>query len=80
MPSNRLSIMAKKKKNTGIPYEKLVQGIFQAIHDQEEVATITVEQNKTLPGWRWTGSSPSGKENFERPEPAQHQKEHEETR
>lgn len=49
-PSNRLSIMAKKKKNTGIPYEKLVRGIFQAIHDQEEVATITVEQNKTLQG------------------------------
>jgi hypothetical protein len=42
--------MATKKKNTGIPYEKLVQGIFQAIHDQEEVATITVEQNKTLKG------------------------------
>ncbi len=42
--------MAKKKKNTGVPYEKLVQGIFQAIHDQEEVATITVEQNKTLRG------------------------------
>jgi hypothetical protein len=42
--------MAKKKKNTGVPYEKLVQGIFQAIHDQEEVATITVEQNKTLQG------------------------------
>ena len=49
-PSNRLSIMAKKKKNTGIPYEKLVQGIFQAIHDQEEVAPITVQQNKTLQG------------------------------
>jgi hypothetical protein len=46
-PSNRLSIMTKKKKNTGVPYEKLVQGIFQAIHDQEQVATITVEQNKT---------------------------------
>jgi hypothetical protein len=42
--------MAKKKKNTGVPYEKLVQGIFQAIHDQEEVATIIVEQNKTLQG------------------------------
>ena len=42
--------MAKKKKNTGVPYEKLVQGIFQAIHDQEEVTTITVEQNKTLQG------------------------------
>jgi hypothetical protein len=49
-PSNRLSIMAQKKKNTGIPYEKLVQGIFQAIHNQEEVATITVEQNKTVQG------------------------------
>jgi hypothetical protein len=32
--------MAKKKKNTGAAYEKLVQGIFQAI----------VEQNKTLQG------------------------------
>ena len=42
--------MAKKKKNTGIPYERVVQGIFQAIHDQEEVATITVEQHKTLQG------------------------------
>ena len=42
--------MAKKRENTGIPYEKLVQGIFQAIHDQEDVATITVEQNKTLEG------------------------------
>jgi hypothetical protein len=49
-PRNRLSIMAKKKKNTGIPYEKLVQGIFQAIHNQEEVETITVEQNKALQG------------------------------
>jgi hypothetical protein len=38
--SNRSSIMAKKKKNTGVPYEKLVQGIFQAINDQEKVATI----------------------------------------
>jgi hypothetical protein len=42
--------MAKKKKNTGVPYEKLVQGIFQAINDQEKVATIAVEQNKTLRG------------------------------
>jgi len=42
--------MVKKRKNTGVAYEKLVQGIFQAIHDQEEVATITVEQNKTLKG------------------------------
>lgn len=42
--------MAKRKKNTGIPYERLVQGIFQVIHDQEEVSTINVEQNKTLQG------------------------------
>lgn len=42
--------MAKKKKNTGVAYEKLVQGIFQAIHDQEAVTTITVEQNKTMKG------------------------------
>jgi len=42
--------MAKKKKNTGGPYERLVQGIFQAIHDQEQVATINVEQHKTLQG------------------------------
>ena len=42
--------MAKRKKNTGVPYERLVQEIFQAIHDQEEVATINVEQNKTLQG------------------------------
>jgi Restriction endonuclease len=42
--------MVKKKKNTGVPYEMLVKGIFQAIHDQDEVATISVEQNKTLQG------------------------------
>ena len=44
------TIVAKKKKNTGIHYEQLVRGIFQAIHDQEEVGTITVEQNKILQG------------------------------
>jgi Restriction endonuclease len=44
------AMMAKKMKNTGIRYEQLVQAIFQAIHDQEEVATINVEQNKTLEG------------------------------
>jgi hypothetical protein len=50
-PANCLSRMAKKKKkNTGIPYERLVQGIFQVLHDQEGVATIAVEQNKTLQG------------------------------
>jgi Restriction endonuclease len=50
MPKRRRTIMAKKKKNTGVPYDRLVQGIFQAIHDQEEVATIDVEQNRTLQG------------------------------
>jgi len=49
-PNGRASMMAKKKKNTGVPYEKLVQGIFQAIHNQQEVATTTVEQNKILQG------------------------------
>jgi hypothetical protein len=42
--------MTKRKKNTGLPYQRLVQEIFQAIHDQEDVATINVEQNKTLQG------------------------------
>jgi hypothetical protein len=42
--------MAKRKKNTGVPYERLVQEIFQAIHDQEQVATINVERSKTLQG------------------------------
>jgi hypothetical protein len=50
IPFVNRTIMARKKKNTGLPYEKLVQGIFQAIHDQEEVATIKVEQNRTLQG------------------------------
>jgi Restriction endonuclease len=50
IPFVNRTIMAKKKKNTGVPYEKLVRGIFKAIHDQEEVATIAVEQNKTLKG------------------------------
>jgi hypothetical protein len=34
IPFVNKTIMAKKKKNTGVPYEKLVQGIFQAIHEQ----------------------------------------------
>ena len=42
--------MGKNKNNTGISYEVLVQAIFQAIHDQEEVATLVVERNKTLRG------------------------------
>jgi hypothetical protein len=42
--------MAKGKKNTGLSYELLVQGIFQAINDQEEVANLMVERNKTLQG------------------------------
>lgn len=42
--------MAKKKKNTGVAYEQLVQGIFQAIHNEGGVTTITVERNKMLKG------------------------------
>lgn len=38
-------------KNTGKPYEKLTQRVFQAILDQEsEVETTTVEHDVTLPG------------------------------
>ena len=43
-------IMGESDKNTGVPYERLVQGIFQAIHDQEEVNNLTVERDKTLQG------------------------------
>ena len=42
--------MGNRRDNTGQPYEILVQAIFQAIHDQEEVATLIVERNKTLSG------------------------------
>jgi len=42
--------MAKGKKNTGLSYEILVQAIFQAINDQEEVANLIVERDKTLQG------------------------------
>ena len=42
--------MAKGKKNTGLSYEILVQAIFQAINDQEEVANLNVERDKTLQG------------------------------
>jgi hypothetical protein len=42
--------MGNRRDNAGKPYEILVQGIFQAIHDQEEVATLIVERNKTLQG------------------------------
>lgn len=48
--AGRLTEMAKAQKNTGLSYELLVRGIFQAIHDQEEVSNITVEHNKTLRG------------------------------
>jgi|GEM_PF-1026483 len=38
-------------KNTGKPYEKLTQQVFQAILDQEsDVETVTVEHDVTLPG------------------------------
>ena len=42
--------MGKGGKNTGVPYERLVQGIFQAIHDQDQVNSVTVERDKTLQG------------------------------
>jgi hypothetical protein len=42
--------MAKGKKNTGLSYELLVQGIFQAINDQEEVANLIIERDKILQG------------------------------
>jgi len=42
--------MGESGKNTGVPYERLVQGIFQAIHDQDEVNNLTVERDKTLQG------------------------------
>jgi len=42
--------MAKGKTNTGLSYEILVQGIFQAIYDQEKVANLIVERNKILQG------------------------------
>jgi hypothetical protein len=43
-------MMGNRRDNTGKPYEILVQAIFQAIHDQEEVATVIVGRNKTLQG------------------------------
>jgi hypothetical protein len=43
-------MMGNRRDNTGRPYEILVQAIFQAIHDQEEVANLIVERNKTLQG------------------------------
>jgi Restriction endonuclease len=43
-------IMLKTGKNTGLSYELVVQGIFQAIHKQEEVGNLVVERNKTLKG------------------------------
>jgi len=42
--------MGNRRDNTGKPYEVLVKAIFQAIHNQEEVATLIVERNKTLRG------------------------------
>src|ERR1700730_16157145 len=43
-------MMGNSRDNTGRTYEILVQAIFQAIHDQDEVANLTVEHNKTLQG------------------------------
>ncbi len=42
--------MATKRKNTGLSYELVVQGIFQAIHNQEQVTNLVVKRNKTLHG------------------------------
>jgi hypothetical protein len=39
-----------KRLNTGIPYEVLVQGIFQELHDQTSVETIRVKHNVRLKG------------------------------
>jgi hypothetical protein len=43
-------MMGKNKKNTGTAYEVLVQAIFQAINNQEQVPNLVVERNKTLHG------------------------------
>jgi hypothetical protein len=42
--------MAKTRKNTGLTYELVVQGIFQAIHNEKAATTIVVERNKILQG------------------------------
>jgi hypothetical protein len=42
--------MGESDKNTGVPYERLIQGIFQAIHDQDQVNSLTIERDKTLKG------------------------------
>jgi hypothetical protein len=42
--------MAKGKTNTWLSYELLLQAIFQAINDQEEVANLIVERERTLQG------------------------------
>ena len=42
--------MAKKTKETGIPYELIVRAIFQEIHDQQQVRTISVEHNVIVQG------------------------------
>ena len=42
--------MDKKKKNTGTPYEIVTQGIWQAINNQREVATVIVQHDVTLQG------------------------------
>jgi hypothetical protein len=42
--------MGESGKNTGVPYERLVQAIFQAIHDQDQVNNVTIERDKTLQG------------------------------
>jgi hypothetical protein len=34
--------MGESGKNTGVPYERLVEGIFQAIHDQDQVNNLRI--------------------------------------
>jgi hypothetical protein len=42
--------MGESGKNTGVFYERLIQGIFQAIQDQDQVNNLIVECDKTLQG------------------------------
>ncbi len=42
--------MAKVKKNTGIPYERVAQGIFQTMLNRSGVGNVVVEHNKILQG------------------------------
>ncbi len=41
-----------KKKNTGIPFERVAQGIFQTMLNRSGVGNVVVEHNKILHGLR----------------------------